>query len=624
MTSVTAKKGGMSLKAYGGDAKTLLAFNLSDKSLAANLAGFTIQCQPKGQPAYYLFNQLQFKTPADHAQDATEPPRSSINAPIHKFRWVHVLGAVHQGTTPFFGDYTYTVTPRYFDNGRLNPADPSLSVSVTIEVSKFAKGSLELGFTRGYTQSQAFGNHFGPTALIQPKPPKLLYDTSAQAGTNSQGVKYTYEDEYEWLGLTAREKIFAILNTVIKNKSFVIDVFAYDLNETDILQILLKLAKQKRVRIILDNSKDHHNKQNSKPEDQFEKQFKRAAGKGQLMLRGKFNRYAHDKVIIVYKDKARKRPFQVLTGSTNFSATGLYVNSNHVLVYNDPQVATWYAGVFMEVWGNQVKEKPFVQSTWSSKVFSSTTKSTPKTDFTFAPHDAATTGKVLKTITQRIAAEGRKTKSKGSVLFAVMQVDPGKTESSRAKNPVYLALNTLHKDQRIFSYGISDSPGGIFLYPINKKTGVLVSGKPAQTILPPPFNQVPAIKGFGHQVHHKFVVCGLNGPDAVVFCGSSNLSTGGEESNGDNLLAIYDEDIATAFAIEALVLVDHFDFLDGMPKAPKGKGGAKSSAAMRRLPASSQQAALNAGWFLSTDDKWAAKYFNPNDLHYVDRQLFGA
>jgi phosphatidylserine/phosphatidylglycerophosphate/cardiolipin synthase-like enzyme len=142
--------------------------------------------------------------------------------------------------------------------------------------------------------------------------------------------------------------------------------------------------------------------------------------------------------------------------------------------------------------------------------------------------------------------------------------------------------------------------------------------------LPPPFNQVPAIKGFGHQVHHKFVVCGFNGPDAVVFCGSSNLSTGGEESNGDNLLAIYDEDIATAFAIEALVLVDHFDFLDGMPKAPKGKGGAKSSAAMRRLPASSQQAALNAGWFLSTDDKWAAKYFNPNDLHYVDRQLFGA
>ena len=96
MAGVTTKKGSLSVTAYRGDAKTLLAFNL-DKQSAKNLAGFTIQCQPGDKPAYYLFNQLQFKTPADHAQDAKEPPRSSINAPIHKFRWVHVLGAVHQG-----------------------------------------------------------------------------------------------------------------------------------------------------------------------------------------------------------------------------------------------------------------------------------------------------------------------------------------------------------------------------------------------------------------------------------------------------------------------------------------------------------------------------------------------
>jgi hypothetical protein len=57
------------------------------------------------------------------------------------------------------------------------------------------------------------------------------------------------------------------------------------------------------------------------------------------------------------------------------------------------------------------------------------------------------------------------------------------------------------------------------LYAPDKKTGVLVTGKPASTVLPPPFNQVPGV-GAGHQVHHKFVVCGFNGPDAVVYCGS--------------------------------------------------------------------------------------------------------
>lgn len=42
MASVTNKNGSMLLKAYRGDAKTLLAFNLSDKQSAKNLAGFTI------------------------------------------------------------------------------------------------------------------------------------------------------------------------------------------------------------------------------------------------------------------------------------------------------------------------------------------------------------------------------------------------------------------------------------------------------------------------------------------------------------------------------------------------------------------------------------------------------
>jgi phosphatidylserine/phosphatidylglycerophosphate/cardiolipin synthase-like enzyme len=615
MAPVSARKGKMLLKLYRGDAKTLLAFNFTDKSAAKDFAGFTIQCQPKGQPAFYIFNNLQFERPADHAQDPKVSPRASINAPIHKFRWVHVPGSIHQGIKPFFGNYTYTVTPRYFDNGKLKPLDPALSASVTILVDNFSKGNLELGFTRGYTQSQAFVHHFGHDALIQPKNAGLLFDTTKVSGTSAEGVKFTYRDEYDWLGATTREKIFALFDDVLKDRSLVVDVFAYDLNEPDLLQDMLKLAKQGRIRIILDNSSGHHDKQNSKPEDQFEKLFKKAAGKKELMKRGKFNRFAHDKVFIVSKKgKTANSPKYVLTGSTNFSVTGLYVNSNHVLVYRDTKVAQLYAGLFKQVWDEDVKLRPFVTTPLSLETFSSGTKGTPKTVFTFAPHDQTTTTKVLKTITSRIAAEGKKGKTIGSVLFAVMQVDPGKDESKRAKNPVFLALNTLHRNQRIFSFGISDNPGGISLYSIGKKTGVLVTGKPSQTILPPPFDQVPAIKGFGHQVHHKFVVCGFNGDDPVVFCGSSNLSNGGEQSNGDNLLAIRDGDVATVFAIEALLLVDHFDFLDRMPKAGK----------TRKLPVSKQQQAASAGWFLSTDDKWAAKFFDSKDLHSVDRELFGS
>jgi len=70
------------------------------------------------------------------------------------------------------------------------------------------------------------------------------------------------------------------------------------------------------------------------------------------------------------------------------------------------------------------------------------------------------------------------------------------------------------------------------------------------------------------------------------------------------------------FALEALALVDHFNFLDRVAKGPKAKK-------VKTPKATKQQSAASAGWFLSTNDKWTKPYFDPNDLHSVDRQLFG-
>src|SRR5580700_11184694 len=122
MASQNAKNG-FSDRLYQGDAKTLLAFNLP-KNKTTRLAGFTIQCTPEGKSSFYLFNELQFAIPADHAQNTTEPANSSINTPYQLFRWVHVAGSFHQGERVFFGKYTYTVTPRYFDsNNHLTTID---------------------------------------------------------------------------------------------------------------------------------------------------------------------------------------------------------------------------------------------------------------------------------------------------------------------------------------------------------------------------------------------------------------------------------------------------------------------------------------------------------------------
>ena len=106
---------------------------------------------------------------------------------------------------------------------------------------------MQLGFTRGFVQSQAFVRHFGLKAPIRPKGNDLVFDTTQEAGVNAAGERFTFQDEYEWLGFTAREKIFELLNEVAEQE-LELDDLGYDLNEPDLIDILVKLAKQGRAR----------------------------------------------------------------------------------------------------------------------------------------------------------------------------------------------------------------------------------------------------------------------------------------------------------------------------------------------------------------------------------------
>ena len=64
---------------------------------------------------------------------------------------------------------------------------------------------------------------------------------------------------------------------------------------------------------------------------------------------------------------------------------------------------------------------------------------------------------------------------------------------------------------------------------------------------------------------------------------------------------MHDPDVAAAFAIEALLLVDHFDFLDRQQRSQ----------------------AFVTPWTLSTTDAWTRPYYDPADLRCADRLLFG-
>ena len=58
-------------------------------------------------------------------------------------------------------------------------------------------------------------------------------------------------------------------------------------------------------------------------------------------------------------------------------------------------------------------------------------------------------------------------------------------------------------------------------------------------------------------------------------------------------------------------------------KKPKKPSGAAAKAPATNQPQSKTQAATGAGVFLHTDDAWSLAYFDPNDLHNLERKLFG-
>jgi hypothetical protein len=575
-------RNGVSARVYQGDAMSLLAFDLDESLMKPEFVGFSIECKTPRGTSYYLSNLLNFEGSSD-----TFTP--SDKAPYQKFRWLHVPGNIHQPLNDTaYGDYTYVVTPRYWDGDKLAPLDSTLSVEVGTAVKPFEDNTLEIAFARGFMTSQAYTRRFGGNSRLKPDNSDLVFDTDQASGAAPDGKKYTYEDQYLWMGFTARAKTLALLQEVLNEPSMTIDVFAYDFNEPKIAAMLLELASKGRIRMILDNAGLH-----TKPgkgetitaEDRFEQLFRERKQGASDLFRGKFKRFAHDKVIIVKKNN---NPVKVLTGSTNFSVTGFCVNANHVIIINNPAAAKLYDDVFEASWGTD-NMKSFSKGTLAGKIYKLTTGGLPDLKIAFAPHPEEIAGEVLDSVAKKISG---KTGAKSSVLFSLMSLD------EKSGGPVYPALREIQNNEKIFSYGVTDQTDAVALYKPGSRRGILVNAKQLAKALPEPFKK--EVSTSFHNIHHKFAVIDFNTDNATVVCGSSNLALGGEENNGDNLLMIQDKEIATAFAIEALRLVDHYHFRAIIAAAKKNKQPIK----------------------LSKDSKWAREYYDKQDIHYVDRKLF--
>ncbi len=582
-------KNGVSVKAYKGDAMTLLAFDL-DESMKRNFVGFTIKILTDNNRTFYIYNKMKFEDSITlHRPLKTKDNVFSTEfSPIQKYRWIHVPSTIHYIENPYFGNYTYQVTPRYVIDKKLLEPDPELTVEVTINVNYFTTGKIDVGFTRSFISSQAFAYHFGNQLNLRPNKTDLTFDISKVAGSRiikGKDTKFTYEEIHQYLGWQARDRITDFLDEVLDNEELKLDVFAYDFNEPTIIDKILILAKQGRVRILLDDYPNHNTPDCY--ETKFDQLFRTLALHQGQIFRGHFSSQAHSKVFIQRKNNANAKGVKTLTGSTNFATNGLYINANHVVVFNDETVSQLYADVFDASFGKQ-QMKAFKKSELASTNFKLNGHGLPNTTITFAPHPEDFATDLFENISSNIL------NAKSDVLFAVMK--------DNSKSSILDALKTQIKSEDIFTFGITDGRNDVTLYKPNRKTGVKISALNINRKLPKPFNEIIGVPGLGHLIHHKFVVVDFKGENPVVYCGSSNLAFNPEQKNGDNLIEFRDRDIVTAFAIEAIRLIDHYHWLN------------------KDIRSDANPAEMNL-YDGTESEKWYAKYYNPNDLRCMEREI---
>jgi phosphatidylserine/phosphatidylglycerophosphate/cardiolipin synthase-like enzyme len=581
--SASAARPNFTMKLWRGERMCLVAFDVDAPE--PDLVGFAIECKPPGAKRFtQLQNRLAFSYDEPLAEAVTGARMyPSKQAPFQKFRWVHFP------FEPRPGLYAYRGTKMHMPQDGVLKAGSSITLKISLDPMTYA-GFVDVGFTRGFASSQAFRDRFPKHADIDAIG-KTIIPSRADAGLS---FAKRPGDIYRWMGFEAVDLIFAMLDEALADPTVTLDVLAYDLNEPDLVARLEQLGP--RLRIVVDDS-TVKSKTTGKlsghgtPEsNESEAAARLAVTAGAANVRRThFSGLQHHKVLIASRAGV---PFKVLAGSTNFSFRGLYIQSNNVLVFADPGIASLFHQAFEASFANPGGFKQLeLAKKW--QLAPANAASVP-VHVCFSPHSSSS----LPLNPVRGAIE----QASSSVFYAVAFLNQIKS------GPTKEAFDRLI-ERPIFSYGLSDKAGGLEIIKPDGSVGLVDFAFLAKNA-PEPFKSEWS-GGQGINVHHKFVVTDFSLPTAKVFTGSSNLAPSGESGNGDHLLMIEDPRIATAYAIEALRVFDHLHFRSTLQETTGLTAPAKRTALTLRKPRA-----------ISGKAAWFETYYVVGSQKMKDRQLF--
>ena len=557
------------LKLHRGDGMVLLGMNWKNGKPPKDFVGFAIEFkEPEGDRFFAVRNRLGF---LDKDGKVSQKAVSSRIAPIQKFRWVHFPRSAELA-----GEFVYRVTPVFMNgNDELSYGEVQ---EAPIELRRETyPGKLNVTFTRGFVSSQAFVDNYGADAI-----PSLL-PAKAEDGLDFVPSHPKAEEALAWMGFEARSAILEVLDEAIADKKAQVRAVLYDLNEPGIVSRMEKLGK--RLKVIIDDDGPHGKPKSG--ETRAAERLAKSAGADNVK-RQHLGKLQHNKTIVVDGPKVQA----AVCGSTNHSWRGFFVQSNNAIILRGKSAVKIFLAGFEDYWNND-NVGGFAgtgSATWNKLGLKGI-----DAQIGFSPRSAKNA--VLKAIADDIVS----TESSLFFSLAFLYQTPGAIQN---------AVKEIKKDNKIFSYGISDhkvkgldeTEGVDVQTPDGKVT--LVHPAALTKNVPEPFKSEPT-GGGGNRMHHKFIVIDFDKPTARVYMGSYNFSLAADTQNGENLLLIRDRKIAVSYVVEAVRLFDHNHFRVAQMAAKE----AKKKLALAKPPRKPGEKA----W-------WAEDYSNTRKI--LDRELF--
>lgn len=568
-----------------------------------NCLGFSIHRIVNGveEPAG-LYATVGFDKEADHRKS----PQTTDQWPIQSFNWKD-LYAPHN-TALQYKIYPMTGT---WDNLVKDEAH-----SITTETTQRTQdyGDTKIIFNRGILSTQAFARS----------------GTEGASVTKAEAKKFITNPTSLWRKRLTGQMLFNI-DAFFKKASQHGGTYYAALYELTDEVLIKQLSKNEGTEIILSNA----NSSKTKIVDGVEKTVTIDDGTNKetralLHTIKKITVYdrmlgshiGHNKFVI-YADK-NGTPQSVLTGSTNWTPTGLCGQTNNMVIINSPDIAAQYK----QYWDEMKKEDGTEQKQgknlrdWCAKKpkgkkinekASATVWFSPNTVLRNKPANAPTPvdmDAVYKLIE----------KAKESVLYLVF--NPGspsiieKIKEVAAQRPADkpLFVRGAVSDAKIANKVTTNIVSGDILkrpdtYYFDRVTGVAA--------IPGPFSYFEAelLKLGFSTIHDKLLVIDPFHANCSVITGSHNLGYAASYKNDENMLILKkDKAIAQAYAAHVLDIVNHFKWRYKLQDKIK-KAGATTLAQKR--------AVLEKQWNdLDETDNWMDYYFNANGFINRDRFIF--